>query len=47
LHFMDADDKSELLSEFFRVNEQMDIYRNERFRQVFPEFIDLKSYVVK
>jgi organic radical activating enzyme len=45
LNFMNADDKSHLLKEFFQINDKMDIYRKERFASVFPEYKDLRSYV--
>jgi hypothetical protein len=44
INFM-QDDKSHLLSEFFRVNDLSDRYRNERFIKVFPEYKDLRNYV--
>jgi radical SAM protein with 4Fe4S-binding SPASM domain len=45
LTFMNGDDKSHLLKEFFRVNDLMDVHRQERFVKVFPEYADLRSYV--
>jgi len=45
LNFMNADDKSHLLKEFFQINDKMDIYRKERFVKVFSEYKDLRSYV--
>ena len=44
INFM-QEDCSHLLKEFFTVNDRSDIYRNERFIKVFPEYQDLKSYV--
>jgi sulfatase maturation enzyme AslB (radical SAM superfamily) len=45
LHFMNANDNSHLLKEFFRVNDVHDEYRKERFEDVFTEYKDLRSYV--
>jgi sulfatase maturation enzyme AslB (radical SAM superfamily) len=39
------DDRSFLLKEFFRINDKSDQFRNENFTDVFPEYIDLRSYV--
>jgi sulfatase maturation enzyme AslB (radical SAM superfamily) len=41
-----ADDKSYLLEDFFRTNDKSDSYREERFEDVFPEYKDLRSYVI-
>jgi len=43
INFM-QDDRSHLLSEFFRVNDTHDNYRQEHFEDVFPELKDLRSY---
>jgi sulfatase maturation enzyme AslB (radical SAM superfamily) len=45
LHFMNANDNSHLLKEFFRVNDVHDEYRKERFEAVFTEYKDLRQYV--
>ena len=45
LNFMNAQDNSHLLQEFFRVNDVHDAYRKESFEHVFPEYKDLRSYV--
>ena len=45
INFMDQDDKSHLLKEFFRVNDMTDAYRDEKFEGVFPEYAQLRSYV--
>ena len=45
LHFMNANDNSHLLKEFFRVNDVHDEYRKERFEDVFTEYKDLRQYV--
>lgn len=47
LNFMKDDDKSNLLVEFFRINDLLDIHRNERFVRVFPEYAELRSYVTR
>jgi len=45
LQYMYADDQSHLLKDFFRLNDDKDKIRNERFEDVFPEYRDLRSYV--
>lgn len=45
IKFMEADDKSAELGEFFRVNDAHDDYRKERFEDVFPEYAELRTYV--
>ena len=45
LQYMDAADQSHLLKDFFRLNDDKDRIRNERFEDVFPEYRDLRSYV--
>ena len=45
LHFMNANNNSHLLKEFFRVNDVHDEYRKERFEDVFTEYKDLRQYV--
>lgn len=45
LTFMYQDDKSHLLSEFFKNTDQIDEYRNEQFEQTFPEYKELRSYL--
>jgi sulfatase maturation enzyme AslB (radical SAM superfamily) len=45
LHYMDTKDQSHLLKDFFRLNDDKDKIRNERFEDVFPEYRDLRSYV--
>jgi sulfatase maturation enzyme AslB (radical SAM superfamily) len=44
LNFM-KQDQSNLLREFFRVNDTHDEYRKESFEEIFPEYKDLRSYV--
>jgi MoaA/NifB/PqqE/SkfB family radical SAM enzyme len=41
--FMYQDDKTHLLSEFFKVNDQTDEYRKEKFETVFPEYAELRN----
>ena len=43
--FMHQDDKSHLLPEFFKTTDQIDIYRKERFEDVFPEYRELRDWV--
>jgi hypothetical protein len=45
LQYMNAKDQSHLLSDFFRLNDDKDRIRNERFEDAFPEYQDLRSYV--
>jgi sulfatase maturation enzyme AslB (radical SAM superfamily) len=42
LNFMNAQDNSHLLKEFFRVNDIHDRYRSEYFETIFPEYISLR-----
>lgn len=43
--FMYQDDKSHLLGEFFKVNDQTDEYRKEKFEDVFPEYNELRDHL--
>lgn len=45
LQYMNTDDQSHLLKEFFRLNDDKDRYRKESFESVFPEYAELRSYV--
>lgn len=45
LYFMNSNDQSHLLKDFFRLNDDKDRVRNERFEDVFPEYRELRSYV--
>lgn len=45
LQFMNAKDDSYLLKDFFRLNDDKDKIRKEKFEDVFPEYRDLRSYV--
>ena len=47
INFLRQKDNTALLGEFFRVNDRMDLYRDERFADVFPEYKDLRSYVTR
>jgi radical SAM protein with 4Fe4S-binding SPASM domain len=47
ISFMKQTDNSHLLPEFFRVNDNTDAYRDERFETVFPEYKDLRSYAAR
>ena len=44
LEFMTTTDNSHLLSEFFRLNDDKDRYRNQIFEDYFPEYKDLRNY---
>jgi sulfatase maturation enzyme AslB (radical SAM superfamily) len=45
LQYMYACDQSHLLGNFFKSNDMQDTYRCEKFEEVFPEYINLRSYV--
>lgn len=45
LQYMHAKDQSHLLEDFFRLTDDKDHARNERFEDTFPEYRDLRSYV--
>jgi MoaA/NifB/PqqE/SkfB family radical SAM enzyme len=45
LNYMNSADSSHLLKDFFRLNDDKDRYRNEKFEEIFPEYINLRSYV--
>lgn len=45
LHYMYLHDTSHLLKDFFRLNDDKDRYRKEIFEDVFPEYINLRSYI--
>jgi radical SAM protein with 4Fe4S-binding SPASM domain len=45
LQYMYDKDQSHLLSDFFRLNDDKDRYRNEKFEEVFPEFNRLRDYI--
>ena len=42
--FMKSRSDSHLLSEFFRLNDDKDRIRNQKFEEYFPEFKDLRNY---
>ena len=44
INFM-QDNRGSLLKEFFRVNDIHDEYRKEKFETVFPEYLELRTYV--
>ena len=44
LSYIQSDDKSWLLKEFFEVNDKLDVYRKEQFEETFPEYEKLRSY---
>lgn len=43
--FLNQQDNSGNLTEFFRVNDSIDSVRSEKFEEVFPEYKDLRNYV--
>ena len=43
--FMYQDDKSHLLTEFFKINDQTDSMRKETFEEVFPEYKELRDHL--
>jgi organic radical activating enzyme len=45
INFLNQQDNSHLLGEFFKDNDAMDRVREEKFEQVFPEYAELRSYV--
>ena len=45
INFLNQTDNSHLLSSFFKDNDPMDQVRNESFEEVFPEYLNLRSYV--
>lgn len=45
LQYMNAEDKSYLLAEFFRLNDAKDHARKEKFEDAIPELRDLRNYV--
>jgi radical SAM protein with 4Fe4S-binding SPASM domain len=45
LHYMYLHDNSHLLSDFFRLNDDKDQYRKEKFEEVFPEYKNLRTYI--
>jgi len=45
ISFMYQDDKSHLLGEFFKINDQTDEHRKEKFEDVFPEYAELRNYL--
>ena len=45
LQYMNAKDQSHLLKEFFRLNDDKDGIRDERFEDVFPEYKELRNFI--
>ena len=41
---MDGDDKTHLIPEFFRINDPLDEWRDEKFDDIFPELNELRRY---
>lgn len=46
LQYMNDKDQSHLLKDFFRLTDDKDRIRNEKFEIVFPEFKDLRQYIL-
>jgi radical SAM protein with 4Fe4S-binding SPASM domain len=45
ISYMQQNNNTHLLKEFFKINDQFDESRKEKFEQVFPEYKDLRTYV--
>jgi sulfatase maturation enzyme AslB (radical SAM superfamily) len=45
INFLNQQDNSHILDQFFKDNDPMDRVRNETFEEVFPEYKKLRSYV--
>ncbi len=43
--FMNSRDESHLLKEFFRLNDDKDRSRNQKFEDYLPEYSNLRSYI--
>jgi hypothetical protein len=41
---MDGDDKTHLIPEFYKINDPLDEWREEKFDEVFPELISMRKY---
>lgn len=41
---MNAEDRTDLIPEFFRVNDEVDKFRSEKFDDVFPELAEMRKY---
>lgn len=44
LRVMDAEDRTELIPEFFRINDPLDEWREEKFDDIFPELNEMRWY---
>ena len=44
LSYMESDNKDWLLHEFFSTNDKLDVYRKEKFEEVFPEYAELRNF---
>ena len=45
IKFLDEADYSHKIKEWFKTTEKLDKLRNENWREVFPELLDLEKYV--
>jgi len=41
---MYADDKTHQIPEFYRINEPLDVFREEKFDDIFPELKEMRKY---
>jgi len=44
LVMMDAEDRTDLIPEFYRINDPLDEWRKEKFDDIFPELISMRKY---
>jgi len=44
LTVMDAEDRTDLIPEFYRINDPLDEWRDESFDEIFPELIEMRKY---
>lgn len=44
LNMMNGDDKTHLIPEFFKINDPLDEWRDEKFDDVFPELKEMRKY---
>ena len=44
LTMMEAEDRTDLIPEFYRINDPLDEWRNEKFDDIFPELNDMRKY---
>jgi len=44
IRVMDKEDRTDLIPEFYRINDPLDEWRKEKFDDVFPELTDMRKY---